>query len=214
MAYPEPPYESCYHSPERKICDGGVMLYCHNTLTATVCTIAVLSRLPVLRRKDGTKGFVTAGHTVFAYERQHDPLNFLKTDTVFGHGDYMKTHGMGRLIGKVHTMPSLEHIETANYYLADADAAFVAYPRPNTADCSLTWTGNGETFCLDLDGGQQIDRAVPMKIRGKGREVYTVTGSYPVTAGTDVWATGAVSGVFENGQITTERKLNGSYRWR
>ena len=206
-SYPEPPYESCYHSPERKYVMGGDAVLPQHIDGDGVYMCGTLT-LAGVEAKDGTKGFVTAGHTVFAYEREHDPLNFLKTDTVLGHGTYMKTYDMGRLIGKVHTMPSLEHIETANYYSADADAAFVAYPRPNTADCSLTWTSNGETFCLDLNGDQQIDRAVPMKIRGKGREVYTVTGSYPVTAGTDVWITGAVSGVREDGQIPTQGRMS------
>ena len=134
---------------------------------------------------------------------------FSKPTPFSGTVTYMKTYDMGRLIGKVHTMPHIRLINDFGFYDADADAAFVAYPRPKTADCLLTWTSNGETFCLDLNGDQQIDRAVPMKIRGKGKEVYTVTGSYPVTADTDVWATGAVSGVFENGRITTQRKISG-----
>ena len=41
----------------------------------------------------------------------------------------------------------------------------------------------------------------------KGREVYTVTGSQPVTAGIDVQMTGARSGVVKNGHIPTGRKV-------
>ena len=206
-SYPEPPYESCYyHSPERKYVMAGDAIrpqhidgdYTYGCGTLTLAGVET---------RDGTKGFITAAHNAFARSRWDDLQNFNKTDTIFKHGSGQRNSY--RLLGKVHTMPQIRLINNVGNYRAGADAAFVAYPRPNTADCSLTWTESGETFCLDLNSDQQIERAVPLKIRGKGKEVYTVTGSHPVTTDIDVWASGAVSGVFENGQITTEKKIVG-----
>ena len=64
-SYPEPPYESCYHSPERKYVMGGDVVLPQHIDGDGVYMCGTLT-LAGVETKDGTKGFVTAGHTAFA----------------------------------------------------------------------------------------------------------------------------------------------------
>ena len=205
--YPKPPYESCYHSPERKHVMGGDVVLPKPLKGKIRDKTGVYNcgsiTLAGIETKDGTRGFVMSGHVLTGgvYTRS----SVANTDIVVGHGEYMETYDIGRLLGKVYKTSDVREQSNGEPVLV-ADAAFVAYPRPKTSGCSLTWRGSGETFCLDL-GGNHVERAVPLKIRGKGKEVYTVVGSQKPSKGLDLWLTGAVSGVIEYSRMTTDRKL-------
>ena len=95
-------------------------------------------------------------------------------------------------LGKAHTMPPF--FQEGDKRMLSADAAFVAYPRPKTPGCSLTWSGNQEEFCLDINDSEQIERLAPLKIRGENDTVYTVVGSRAVTEGLPIWISGTVTG--------------------
>ena len=210
-SYPKPPYESCYHAPERKhIMAGDIMLpqpLKGKILDRTGVYACGTITLGGVEAKDGTKGFVVSGHVITG--GQHDIDDLTNTDVLTGHGTYMKNFDMGRLLGKVHKTSVIRNEGDEKIWIADA--AFVAYPRPKTSGCSLTWNGHGETFCLDL-GGNQTERVVPMKIRGRGKEVYTVVGSQKPSKGLVLQMTGTVSGVIETNPMTTNRKvLTGIY---
>ena len=204
-SYPKPPYESCYHSPERKHVMGGDVVLpkplkgeIKGGTGVYTCGSITLGGVEV---RDGTRGLVVSGHflTGIIYTRS----SLTNTDIVVGHGEYMKTRDIGRLLGKAYRTSDIR--EQGGETVLVADAAFVAYPRPKTSGCSLTWRGSGETFCLDL-GDNQVERVAPLKIRGKGREVYTVVGSQKPSKGLEVQLTGAVSGVVE-GERATGRKI-------
>ena len=206
-SYPKPPYESCYDSPERKhVMAGDVAL--PRPLTGKILgTTGVYScgtiTLGGVEKKDGTRGFVMSSHVITGGSDY--PIDrFINTNVLIGHGEYMKTYDMGRLLGKVFKRAEIR--DEGNLKVLVADAAFVAYPQPKTTRCSLTWENNGKMFCLDL-GDNQIERTVPLKIRGKGKEVYTVVGSQEPTEGLSLQLTGAVSGVIETDRMTTDRKM-------
>ena len=157
-SYPRPPYESCYHSPERKhVMAGDVMLprplrgkirdrdgvYSCGTIT-----------LGGVETTNGTKGFIVSNH-VIRTEKDYTLESLTSTAIIIGHGEYMETYDMGRLLGKVYKRSDIRHRPspiTHDKYDLIADASFVAYPRPKTVGCSLTWRSGGETFCLDLGG--------------------------------------------------------------
>ena len=78
--------------------------------------------------------------------------------------------------------------------ILSTDAALVAYPHPKTAGCSLTWSGDGEDFCLDLGSDDYIERLVPLTVRGANGETYKVVGSQEPTEGLPIQVSGAVTG--------------------
>ena len=204
-SYPEPPYESCYHSPERKHVMGGDVMFPKPLKGKIRDRTGVYGcggiTLAGVETKDGTRGFVVSGHVVTGDNTTIDDI--ANTDVVIGHGEYMETRDIGRLLGKVSKTSNIRN--EGDKKIVVADAAFVAYPRPKTAGCSLTWSGDGETFCLDL-GSNQVERAAPLKIRGKGREFYTVTGVQEPKEDVSVWVTGAVSGVIDRNLTVSVRK--------
>ena len=205
-SYPEPPYESCWHSPERKHVMAGDAMLPKPLKDKILDTTGVYScgaiTLGGVETKDGTKGFVVSGHVITG--STYTANSVTNTDILIGHGEYMKTYDIGRFLGKVYKTSEIRN--QGDERVLVADAAFVAYPRSMTSECSLTWRESGETFCLDL-GDNQIERVTPLKIRGKGRDVYTVVGSQKPEKGLGLWLTGAVSGVIEAGRITTGRKM-------
>jgi len=215
-SYPKPPYESCYHSPERKhVMAGDTMLprplkgKIRGRTGVYSCSTITLGGVET---NDGTEGFVVSAHGV-AKEWAGSALSDT-TNILIGHGTYIKTFDMGRLLGKVAVMPYAREV-SSDVFLIKADAAFVAYPRSLTENCSLTWKNSGKIFCLDL-GSNQIERTVPLKIRGKGSDVYTVVGSQQPEVDLDVWVTGAASGVLDGNRMTSAEKLltgNGNISW-
>ena len=167
-----PPYGNCYDVPERNTPMGGDVMLAPRASTTDDCGTITLGGLET---KDGTKGFVVSAHVVA--ENGNDPEDYTNTDTFVRHGRYNTQQGKtGLFLGKVLTMPRL-HLRSKfrNHYIIDADAAFVAYPSRPTAGCSLTWEDNGESFCLDIGKGDQIERVNPLTIRGKNGDIYTVT---------------------------------------
>ena len=186
-----PPYGNCYDVPERNTPMGGDVMLVPHAITTDDCGTITLGGLET---KDGTKGFVVSAHVIA--EDNNDPEAYTNTDIFVRHGRYNTQQGKtGLFLGKVHTMPRLHvHSELWNEYIIDADAAFVAYPSGPTAGCSLTWEDNGESFCLDIGKGDQIERVNPLTIRGKNGDIYTVTGSHQPKIGDHVLVSGAVSG--------------------
>ena len=153
-----------------------------------------------LETKDGTKGFVVSSHAAVAGNSTFE--NYTKpnaTDVVF-------KNVSERLLGKVAVLPHLITHPNGLHTLT-VDAAFVAYPTALIANCSLLWESSGESFCLDIGRGNQIERVKPLTIRGKENSVYTVIGSQPVTEGLDVWSTGATSGPVAIGRTRAKKKL-------
>ena len=224
-SYPKPPYESCYHAPERKhVMAGDVLL--PQPLTGEILgrtgvySCATLT-LGGVETKNGTKGFVVSGHMVADVDEKWGQLIYISdhliNNVAVGHGTYMRGYDMGRLIGMVSKLSNTGR--EGGEKILGADAAFAAYPQPKTSRCSATWSGRGETFCLDL-GDNQVERAVPMRIRGKGREVYTVVGSQKPSEGLSVQMTGAVSGVFGETEtdgrriLTTVGDVDHMYQYR
>ena len=216
-SYPEPPYESCYDSPERKhVMAGDAAL--PRPITGTILsTTGIYScgtiTLGGVETKDGTKGFVASGHVLSGVLYRIN--GFTNTNILVGHSISHSEHVgpvytvyIERLLGKVLKRSNLrdEGDEFYDKNVLTADAAFVAYPRPKTARCSLTWESDGETFCLDL-GDNQIERVVPLKIRGRGRGVYTVVGSQEPEVGLALHLTGAVTGANSISRMTTDRKI-------
>ena len=64
--------------------------------------------------RDGTKGLIVSAHVVAARYDYHDTkqrnrsyANYSKTDILLGHGEYMKTVDIGRLLGKVYRTPTI-----------------------------------------------------------------------------------------------------------
>ena len=217
-SYPKPPYESCYDSPKRKHVMAGDAALPKPITGKILATTGVYScgtiTLGGVETKDGTKGFVMSNH-VIAGGTLHSFKRFIRTNVLVGHGishaeivESAYTAYIERLLGKVLKGSEIRDVGGKYFdeYVLAADAAFVAYPRPKTARCSLTWESGGETFCLDL-GGNQIERVAPLKIRGRGKEVYTVVGSQEPEEGLALQMTGAVTGVNSIGRMATDRKI-------
>ena len=186
-----PPYEDCHDVPERDTPMGGDVMLAERTDNSVGCGTITLGGLET---KDGIKGFVVSAHVISRNSVDH--RTYTATDVFVRHGRYTDQNGKtGPFLGKVLTMPYLHVVdEDINEYRIDADAAFVAYPSQPTAGCSLTWEDNGESFCLDVGIGNQIERVNPLTIRGENGSVYTVIGSHQPKIGENVLVAGAVSG--------------------
>ena len=144
--------------------------------------------------EDGTRGFIVSGHVTAISVEVEDGVwrqDYSLTDNLIGH-NRDSWGNVQHLLGKVHTMPSF--FQEGDKRILSADAAFVAYPRPTTPGCSLTWSGNHEEFCLDSNDSEQIERLAPLQVRGEGDTVHTVIGSRAVTEGLPIRISGTVTG--------------------
>ena len=151
---------------------------------------------------DGIRGFVSAAH-VFS-ESDSGDLSSHTTDVLVGHSLYEKSVRFRHLLGKLLRFPPPPQIRWERRVFA-ADAAFVAYPHPQTPGCSLTWEDEGESFCLDIgEHDEYIERVRPLAIRGKNGDVYTVTGSQRPTKDLEVTVTGSESGPGKKGKVGGE----------
>ena len=85
-------------------------------------------------------------------------------------------------------MPQITYDRNGNSDPISVDAAFIAYPYSQLANCKMVWDdeATGESFCLDLSIRNQIERLQPLKIRGGDDHVYTVTGVQDPTPGLEV----------------------------
>ena len=141
----------------------------------------------------GQKGFIGSGHAffpagvnTFADNATHPDRTNVRVHRVRDVPGELRTP----LIGRVAAIPQLIGSNAVN-----VDATFVAYPRTPTAGCALEWTDKAtrEKFCLDFGTDNQIERVQPLKIRGKGEEVYTVIGTQEPVESLKVWTSGARS---------------------
>ena len=119
-------------------------------------------------------------------------------------------NSLSHFLGKVYRMPEIRKMqsEAGSYNLLPADAAFVAYPHPKTPGCSLTWSGDGEEFCLDVGAGEYIERVVPLTVRGADGATHTVIGSKEPTEGLAVRFFGSVTGVPKENVVESTRVLS------
>ena len=164
-----------------------------------------------LEATDGTRGFVVSGH---ALDFPDSTTFFTNTDVFVGHGSHWYSADfidIRNFLGKAFKTSSRR--TEGDKTIIVADAAFIAYPYPNTSGCSLTWRNQGgEVFCLDtgLDG-HVIERVTPITIRGKDGEIYTVIGSRQPTKGLEVNISGSSSGIGKEGEVGN-RMLTGAGR--
>lgn len=205
-SYPKPPYKSCITSNNRKHVMGGDSSIPQYIDEDRIFSCGTLT-LGGVETKSGTKGFVVSAHVATKYDTAEGYGD--GTKSLLFHGFNKNTSVKNKFLGKVSAMSTYEEVVHGGRdgYLLKADAAFVAYPTPVTADCSLTWEHRGKSFCLDPSGDDQIESVTPLTIRGKGSDVYTVIGSKKPEKGLDVWFTGAVSGVSEGDPASISEKI-------
>ena len=188
----QPPYESCWSVPERNLPMGGDVMFTQPLIRASKsCGTLTLGGVET---EDGTRGFIVSGHVTAISVEVEDGVwrqDYSLTDNLIGH-NRDSWGNVQHLLGKVHTMPSF--FQEGDKRILSADAAFVAYPRPTTPGCSLTWSGNHEEFCLDSNDSEQIERLAPLQVRGEGDTVHTVIGSRAVTEGLPIRISGTVTG--------------------
>ena len=213
---PGPPYARCWDVPERSTPMGGDIMFSlfigdpGGEFPRRCGTIT----LGGVETTTGVRGFIASGHVVvrstYDDETARSIQDYSRTDTMIGHGRstgfFVKE--LQHFLGKVFQMPSFS-VE-GDKRLISTDAALVAYPHPKTAGCSLTWSGDGEDFCLDLGSDDYIERLVPLTIRGANGETYKVVGSQEPTEGLPIQVSGAVSGVPVNSVAKGGRLLLGS----
>ena len=126
-------------------------------------------------------------------------------------GHDIRGNSLSHFLGKAYRMPEIREIQSeagSPYSLLTADAAFVAYPHPKTPGCSLTWSGDGEEFCLDVGAGEHIERVVPLTVRGANGTTHTVIGSKEATDGLTVRFFGSVTGVPKENVVESTRVLS------
>ena len=210
---PGPPYESCFHAPERSTPMGGdamgIYPFDDDEVEGSCGTIT----LGGLETVTGEQGFVASAHVV-AFRRTLDKTvpnfnDYTSTDAFVGHNE---TASRGKylieyFLGKVFKMPGFR--TEGEKKVINVDAAFVAYPHPKTPGCSLTWSGDEEEFCLDPGHSDYIERLVPLTVRGKNGKTHKVIGSKEPTVGLDVQMTGSVSGTLTNRTVNKGRTLSG-----
>ena len=153
-----------------------------------------------LETDTGKRGFVVSGHVVDFGVGLKD-LPSINPDLYVFQG----RHDLNPFLGKVMRFSSVRK-EGGEFFLG-ADAAFVAYPSPPTAGCSLTWESADETYCLDLTITEQVTTVSPLSVRGKNRATHTVTGSQVPTIGLRVRSYGASSVKVREGEVVSERLL-------
>ena len=197
---PGPPYEHCFAIPKRSTPMGGdamLSLFIGDPDGEIPRTCGTIT-LGGVETTTGVRGFIASGHVVvrstYDDEISRSIGDYSRTATLIGHG---RSAGFAKelqhFLGKVFQMPSFS-VEGDKRILS-TDAALVAYPHPKTAGCSLTWSGDGEDFCLDLGSDDYIERLVPLTIRGANGETYKVVGSQEPTEGLPIQVSGAVTGI-------------------
>ena len=196
---PGPPYARCWDVPERSTPMGGDTMFPlfigdpGGEIPRRCGTIT----LGGVETTTGVRGFIASGHVVvrstYDDETARSIQDYSRIDTMIGHG---RSAGFVRelqhFLGKVFQMPSFS--TEGDKRFISTDAALVAYPHPKTAGCSLTWSGDGEDFCLDQGSSDYIERLVPLTVRGANGETYKVVGSQEPTEGLPIQVSGAVTG--------------------
>ena len=194
-----PPYAICWDVPERSTPMGGDVMFSlfigdpGGEVPRTCGTIT----LGGVETTTGVRGFIASSHVVvrstYDDETSRSIGDYSRTDTMIGHGRSAGfVNELQHFLGKVFQMPSF-YVE-GDKRLISTDAALVAYPHPKTPGCSLTWSGDGEDFCLDQRSSDYIERLVPLTIRGANGETYKVVGSQEPTEGLPIQVSGAVTG--------------------
>ena len=212
---PGPPYARCWDVPERSTPMGGDIMFSlfigdpGGEIPRRCGTIT----LGGVETTTGVRGFIASSHVVvrdnYDDETSRSIEDYSRTDTLIGHGmsaGFVKE--LQHFLGKVFQMPSFS-VE-GDKRLISTDAALVAYPHPKTAGCSLTWSGDGEDFCLDLGSDDYIERLVPLTVRGANGETYKVVGSQEPTEGLPIQVSGAVTGIPISSVANGDRLLVGS----
>ena len=203
---PGPPYARCSGIPDRGTPMGGdampVQLIGHPTVSS--CGTITLGGLET---ETGVHGFVVSAH-VIASAADRNNRDFTITDVFVGHDT--TDNSLSHFLGKVYRMPEIHEMqsEAGSYNLLPADAAFVAYPHPKTPGCSLTWSGDGEEFCLDVGAGEYIERVVPLTVRGANGTTHTVIGSKEPTESLTVRFFGSVTGVPKENVVESTKVLS------
>ena len=202
-----PPYEHCYNIPERSTPMGGDAMVVQPIELGTVILCGTIT-LGGLETTDGTRGFVGSGHVIANVFRALGYEDWTtNTDALIGHSQNERQQ-LQHLLGKVFRTPAFR-TEGNNRRVFIADAAFVAYPHPKTPGCSLTWSGDGEEFCLTAGKSDvYLDRVVPLTVRGENGTAHTVIGSQEPTADLAVQLFGSVSGTPHKGIVTGNRLLS------
>ena len=205
---PGPPYESCLDVPTRSIPMGGDIVHVQKIGYSYASSCGTIT-LGGLETETGVHGFVVSAHVVVP-KNPDDVEDFTNTDTLTGHSKDRTFYTLQHFLGKVYRMPRLRKMqsEAGSYNLLPADAAFVAYPHPKTPGCSLTWSGDGEEFCLDVGAGEYIERVVPLTVRGADGATHTVIGSKEPTEGLAVRFFGAKTGVPKENIVEIARALS------
>ena len=151
---------------------------------------------------------VSSGHAVAESPPGLDNSDWTNTDVLIGHSENKSTFTMKHFLGKVFKMPTFR--TEGNKKVLCVDAAFAIYPTPHTASCAKTWSSDGESFCLDANRDNYLERLVPLTVRGGDNKVYNVVGSKEPTSGLAVRVSGSVSGVPKDS--TVEERVLSSVR--
>ena len=190
--------------PERTTPMGGDLMlvhwYDHRTKRLGVSWGTVT--LGGLETISGKRGFVVSAHVVARYDTFE---GYSDISGYIGHTEYAAGHKLKRLLGKMMRMPPIR--KEGSRFVMDPDAAFVAYPSPPTAGCSLVWESADETYCLDLNLTEQIATMSPLVVRGRDRAIYTVVGSKTPTIGLKVRTFGSFGGSTPDGEVVGGRLL-------
>ncbi|MYC72488.1 MAG: T9SS type A sorting domain-containing protein [Gemmatimonadetes bacterium] len=192
----DPSLRGCWYAPEQNTPMGGDALFNQKIGSGDTETCTTIT-LGGVEDTDGTRGFIASGHGVAPPVETDDGrwlADYSITDILIGHSENFWPQSIKYFLGKVYRMSPF-YLEEDSRSIA-ADATFVAYPRPQTPGCSLTWSSDGESFCLDEDGdSEQLERLVPLTVRGANGETYNVVGSQAVTEGLELQTFGAASAV-------------------
>ena len=190
----DPSLSGCRSAPEQNTPMGGDPMFARHR-EGIVITCGTIT-LGGVENTDGIRGLIVSGHVVVRRSKKEDGTwadDYSITDIVIGHSE----DNLGDIkyfLGKVYRMPPF-YREGDRRFLA-ADAIFADYPRPLTLGCSLTWNSDSESFCLDEDSdGEQIERLVPLTVRGADGKTHKVVGSRAVTEGLELQTLGAASNV-------------------
>ena len=203
-----PPYASCFDIPDRGTPMGGDAIPVQPIESSYVSSCGTIT-LGGLETETGVHGFVVSAHTVAPYTPE-GVVDFSNATTNVFVGHDVNFNYLSHFLGKVYQMPRLRKMqsEAGSYNLLPADAAFVAYPHPKTPGCSLTWSGDGEEFCLDVGAGEYLERVVPLTVRGADGATHTVIGSKEATDGLAVRFFGSVTGVPKENIVESTRVLS------
>ena len=217
---PGPPYARCWDVPERSTPMGGDIMFVE-PFEDSVRTCGTIT-LGGVETTTGVRGFIASGHVVVRNIEKEDGTwadDYSVTDALTGHSKHPVSWKLEHFLGKVFQMPSFytegdkrflsvaEQVNAAgrdkfvgweteeDKRFLSGDAALVAYPHPKTPGCSLTWSGDGEEFCLDQGSDDYIERLVPLTVRGANGKTHKVVGSQEPTEGLPIRVSGAVTGI-------------------